>query len=137
MINPRKLLSKLFIVALIVLDSACLNRQFIEGRVELISISDTTLNDSSVILGHVYPLDWSDNYPYKDNEFEIWLEDSNIKTTTDTNGYYSLITEPGLFAIKCQRVSNDWERLIEEMKDIEVPKNKKYILDFYIGYTIE
>ena len=137
MFDSRKRLSILFITVLLILNNACLNRQFIDGHVEFISSSDTTLNDSSIFLGHVFRLDFPDNLPYRDSEFEIWLEESNLRTTTDTNGYYSIITEPGIFTIKCQSASNNWQRLIEEMEDIEVPKNKKFVIDFYIGYTIE
>ena len=114
MFDSRKRLNILFITVLLILNNACLNRQFIDGHVELISSSDTTLNDSSIFLGHVFRQDFP-----------------------DTNGYYSIITEPGIFTIKCQSASNNWQRLIEEMEDIEVPKNKKFVIDFYIGYTIE
>jgi len=75
MFDSRKKLNLLFITVLLISNSACLDRQFIDGHVELISSSDTTLNDSSIILGHVFRLDYPDNLPYSDNEFEIWLED--------------------------------------------------------------
>ena len=74
---------EIFFIALIIA-SSCLNRKFTDGRAEIISSSDTTLNDSSFVFGHVYHVDrFGDEY-YFENEFEIWIENSDLKTTNDS-----------------------------------------------------
>jgi hypothetical protein len=44
---------------------------------------------------------------------------------------------PGTYTIKYQPPNNRWERLVEEIKDLDMAKNTKTEVDFYIGYTIE
>ena len=133
-----KIIKYIFILmTFLFINSSCLNRQFVDGRAEIISTSDTTLNDSSLIFGHVYHVDWIDKVNYNENEFEIWIENTDLSTTNDTTGYYFIKTKPGTFTIKCQSTYNSWERLIEEIKDIELSKNTKTQISFYIGYTIE
>lgn len=131
----RNRLSLLLILALITINYSCLDRQFVDGRAELISISDTTLNDSSVFVGYVHQIDWRGSYP--SDYFKFWIENTSYETLTDTNGYYLLKTLPGRYTLKCQTSSESWDRLIEEMKNIDIAKNKKIRIDFYIGYTIE
>ncbi len=123
------------VLAVITLNYSCLDRQFVDGRAELISISDTALNDSSVFLGYIHQIDWDE--PYPSDYFKIWVENTPFETTASTNGYYFLKVFPGKYTLNCQTASGSWDRLIEEVKDIEVAKNKKYRIDFYIGYTIE
>ena len=114
-----------------------MNRHFIEGRAEIVSSSDTVLNDSSLIFGHLYHVDWYGDEYYLENEFEIWIENSELKTTNDTTGFYSIKLIPGTYTIKCQSSGNTWERLIAEAKNITISKNTQTEIDFYIGYTIE
>ncbi len=116
--------------------STCLNRQFVEGRAELIITADSTLNDSSLVYGYIYRIDW-DYYHYYANEFEVWQENSDLRTSNDTLGFYSFMTTLGTYNIKCQDVNNKWEKLVVEMKNVNLLKNKKTQIDFYIGYTIE
>jgi hypothetical protein len=120
-----------------IIASSCLNRQFIDGNVEIVSSSDTTLNDSSLVFGHVYHVDWYDKEYYHENELTIWIENSDLETTNDTTGYYSLKIAPGTYTIKCQSTYNEWERLIEEVKNIDLVKNTKTEINFHIGTTIE
>jgi hypothetical protein len=134
-INMNKLIFILFGIVLIV-NNSCLHRQFEEGRVEIKSIADTALKDSSLLYGHIYYVNWSGKQLYYEKEFEIWIENSDLKTTNDTTGFYSLKTKPGTFTIKCQSSGNTWEQLIEKT-DVELSKNKKIEIDFYIGTTIE
>jgi len=107
----------------------------VDGRAELISISDTTLNDSSVFIGYVHQIDCEG--PYPSDFFRVWIENTSYETSTGTNGYYFLKTLPGKYTIECQNNSESWDRLIEEIKGIEIAKNKKIRVDFYIGYAYE
>jgi len=126
----------IILFAVLILDNSCLHREFVEGRFEIKSIADTALNESSMIFGHVHTVDWVGKEFYFKDEFEIWIENSDLKTTTDTAGYYSLKTKSGTYTIKCQSSSNEWEKLVEKV-DVELKKNKKIEIDFYIGTTIE
>jgi hypothetical protein len=132
----KKLINLLLVVVLLAFGS-CLNRQFVEGRAEIVSSSDSTLNDSSLVYGYVYRLDWVGTYHYTENEFEIWLENSELRATNDTIGFYSLKTGPGTVTLKCQGTNNEWQELIVELKNLNLLKNRKTQIDFYIGYTIE
>ncbi|MDD3688176.1 MAG: hypothetical protein RBT74_11865 [Tenuifilaceae bacterium] len=125
----------ILVVVIVTLNYSCLNRQFVDGRAELISIADTALNDSSVFLGYIHQIDWEE--PYPSDYFKIWVENTPFETTASPNGSYFLKVVPGKYTLKGQTASGSWDRLIEEVKDIEVAKNKKYRIDFYIGYTIE
>lgn len=132
-----KEVSLILILAALVLNSSCLNRQFIKGKTELVSISDSTLNDSSIFVGHVQQLDFIGNYPYDAIPFEVWIENTNYRTMTDSTGYYYLKTKPGTYTLMCQTKSNEWDKLIEEKRNVNIDKNTKIQIDFYIGYTIE
>ena len=127
----------LVFIAVLIIASSCLNRQFIDGKTEIISSSDTILNDSSLVFGHIYRVEWSGVYYYHENEFTIWIENSDLETTNDTTGYYSLKITPGIYTIKCQSSGNEWERLIEEVRNIDLAKNTKTEINFYIGTTVE
>ncbi len=128
----------IFLIFLLgLLTNSCLKRQFVDSRADLVTISDTILNDSIIIYGHVYRLDWTENYNYQDKEFEIWIDKTEIKTYSDTAGFYSLKLQPGTISIRCQEVWNDWDKLIAKIDNLDITKNKIVNIDFYIGYTIE
>jgi len=133
----QKKLSYILILVTLLLSWSCLDRQFIKGRAELISISDSILNDSSIFVGHVQQVDWTGNYPYDAIPFEIWIENTKYSTTTDSTGYYYIKTIPGTYSIRCQTKSNEWAQLVEEKKNVKIDRNKKIQIDYYIGYTIE
>lgn len=126
-----------FLLLCIVHLQSCMNRQFIKGQAEIISVSDSTLNDSSVFVGYVYehPDHWPNKQPIRDAQ--IWLNNQNIKASTNLKGYYYLKTVPGNYTVKCQRVSNRWPQLVVEVKNLKINKNEKVQIDFHLGYTIE
>jgi len=121
----------------VIVSGGCLNRQFVEGRTEFLGISDTAINDSSIFEGHVYRIDYIGDYPYDLAPFKIWIENFDLETETDSNGYYLIKTVPGIYTIKCQDGLESWGQLIEERSHVEIGMNKKARIDFYIGYTIE
>ena len=125
------------ILLLVIVCTGCLNRQFVEGRTEFLGISDTAINDSSIFEGYVYRIDYIGDYPYDAAPFKIWIENSDLDTETDSIGYYLIKTVPGTYTIKCQDYSESWGRLIEGMSNVDIGKNEKARIYFYIGYTIE
>ena len=117
--------------------ASCMSRQFIDGKVEIISVSDTTLNDSSLFVGYVYehPDHWPDQRPVQ--AAEIWLDGQDSMVTSNGSGYYSLKTVPGICTVKCQRNMNKWPQLIGEVKRYKINKKEKVQINFYLGYTVE
>ncbi len=131
--NPIQ--SSYVLISILLACSSCLNRQFIDGYAEIVSISNSTLNDSSLFFGYARQVDYSDLYPIR--PYEIWIENTAIKVYTDSTGYFSIKTMPGTYSLKCQSTSNNWEQLIEELNKIDIKKNQKIEVNFHIGYTFE
>jgi len=119
------------------LNSSCLDIHYFRGKTILISMTDTTLNGASIIKGHVHHIDNLNYSLYNQIQGEIWMENARYRTTTDSTGNYTLKISPGTYTVKCQRMGNEWNLLIEEKRDIVVPANKKVQLDFYLGYRVE
>jgi hypothetical protein len=130
------ILTYLMLIWVVLLLSSCLHRQFVQGKAEIVSKTDSTLNDSSIFVGYVY-------YPQGGNGIfpaagaQIWTENSNLSTISDTSGYYYIKTAPGIYTIKCQNEGNHWPLLIEEATDVSINKNEKIHINFHLGYTIE
>jgi len=116
---------------------SCLNRQFVKGRSEIVSVSDSTLNDSSIFVGYVYTYSEDTSFLLSINRAQIWIVNSGINSFSDLNGYYNLKTIPGTYTIRCQDEGNGWSQLIEELKNVKINKNEKIQINFYLGYTIE
>ncbi len=118
--------------------TSCMSRQFVEGEVKIISVSDSTLNDSSIFVGYVYehPNTHSGNLIPVGNA-QIWIDNSNLNATSNSAGYYYIKTLPGTYTIKCQDNGNNWPQLIESIRQIKINKNEKILVNFYLGYTIE
>jgi hypothetical protein len=125
----------LLTLTVLLLNCSCVNRKFIDGKSELVSVSDSSLNDSSLFYGNITRVDWTLNYPFP-GPFEVWIEDTGYRMITDT-GSYRLKVIPGTYSVKCQGQGNSWSNLIEEVKDIKIEKNQKIQIDFYIGYATE
>lgn len=135
MSHNHKIVFVAILLSILLIFGSCLNRQFIDGYAEIVSISDSTLNDFSIFFGYARQVDFSGLYPVR--PYEIWIENTPIKVDTDSIGYFSIKTVPGTYSLKCQTKSNNWEQLIEELKSIEIKKNQKIEVNFFIGYTIE
>ncbi len=131
------MIRKIYQIVIIILPlmSSCLNRQFIDGKSEFKGVSDTVVNDSSIISGNVYLVDGINNI-YIPGEYKVWIQETNLTAETDTAGHYTLKTIPGTYNLKCERQGNEWQRLIESIT-VTVGANQKAKIDFYIGYTIE
>lgn len=113
---------------------ACLNRQFFPGKATLISVSDSVMQGSSVVVGRVYR---NEENPTPSGDAEVWIENSSpLKVSTNSNGFYKLNIPAGNYTIKCQGIDNPWNQLVTSYP-IEIKDNKKIVLDFYLGYTVE
>jgi len=133
----KKYIFYTIIVAIVFLNSSCLSISYQKGKAILVSTTDSTLNGSSIITGHVFHIDEVNYSLLNQIQGEIWLENARYRTTTDSTGNYTLKISPGIYTVKCQRMGNEWNLLVEEKRDIVVAANKKVHLDFYIGYRVE
>jgi hypothetical protein len=122
---------------LMLLNYSCLSIHYQEGKTILGATTDTILNGSSIITGHVYHIDFLPDYPYASFPDEIWMENAQYRTTVDSLGNYTLRVSPGTYTVKCQEKGNQWVQLVEEKRDLILSANKKVQLDFYIGYRVE
>ena len=96
---------------------------------------DVPLGDSALFIGYVKQIDYPDSIPFI-LPSEVWIESTNVMVTTDSLGYYSIKTLPGLHNIKCQNKFNTRKELIEQLS-YEIKKNQEVRIDFYIGYIVE
>ena len=123
----------LIIITLLIVNS-CRQVHVYEGKsVILNKTTDTTLNDSILIYGHVYSAE--------DNKIleigaKIWAEEFSKESFSDNLGNYSLKLPSGIYTIKCLgKYSNSSEILI--ISKTKLLPNEKIEINFYIGITIE
>jgi hypothetical protein len=131
-----KLFGYILFFSALLANGSCLNRQFINGKSELVSVADTMLNDSAIFVGYAHWIDLPVNYTFQ-GPFEIWIDNETKKSASDSVGYYFIKTFPGTYTIKCQSIGNEWSQLIEEMANIKIEKNKKIRIDFSFGTSVE
>jgi len=135
----QKLFAFFSIMLLVFLQQSCLKRKFVEGKVEIISVTDSILNDSSIFIGHVYDIYYFNNtnilMPIENAQ--VLIENSGSITNTDSNGFFYINIQPGTYTLKCQKEGNHWPQLIEELKNVSIKKNEKIQVVFYLGTTIE
>ena len=112
--------------------SSCHKVYIYEGKaIVLNKTSDLTLNDSVLIIGNVYSA--YDTLP----EFNaiVWIDGTNIKTSTDSLGYFSIKLPPGTYTIKCHR-SGDTGEQPQVLKDIQLLPNEKLKVEFLLRVEI-
>jgi len=137
--NKHKLFVLISIMMFAFLQQSCFKREFMEGKVEIISVTDSALHDSSIFVGHVY-----DNYYFNSTNAlvpiqnaQVLIENAGGLTNTDSNGFFFIKIQPGTYTLKCQKEGNPWPQLIVELKNVSIKKNEKIQVDFYLGTTIE
>jgi hypothetical protein len=119
-------------LVVLILVWSCRRVTVVDSSAEIISRSiDETLNDSALIYGFVYS---AGNSPYPDSK--IWIEGSDLETTSDIYGNFSLPVMPGTYTIKCLRDQYD-ERFTAIVKDITLLPNQKVEIRFYHGTFVE
>lgn len=119
---------------LFILNISCLDVKIIDSSAEIISRgTDTALNDSALIYGAVYFAETT-NMPFPDAD--VWIEESDLKTSSDSLGNYSLKVLPGIYTIKCLDPLSD-VRFTSVLDNISLLPNEKIEVRFFHGYTIE
>ncbi len=124
------LISSIFLI----LAWSCNDPVIVDSSAEIISRSiDETLNDSALIYGFVYGAE-TINSPFPDTK--IWIEGSDLETTSDIYGNFSLAVSPGTYTIKCLHDQYE-ERFTAIVKDITLLPNEKIEIRFYHGTFVE
>ena len=94
---------------------------------------DATLNDSAIIFGMVYS---AEDEKTPELNADIWIESPNIKTNSDSTGFFNLKLLSGTYTIKCLgKFSN--EDMIIELKNLSILPNEKVEVRFLQGIIIE
>ena len=66
----------------------------------------------------------------------IWIDGTNIKTTSDVYGKFNIKILPGTYTVKCLDPSSE-ERFLMTLKDISLSPNEKIELLFSHGLKEE
>lgn len=130
-----KFYSKILLVIIIVLAlNSCREVHVFEGRSVIVTKTiDHTLNDSTLIYGHVYS---AEDNKTPQTAARIWVEECSVESFSDHSGSYSLKLPDGVYTIKCLgRYSNPHEILI--VNSTRLLPNEIIEIDFYLGITIE
>jgi hypothetical protein len=125
----------LITIAIVFLNCTCNDRNIVDGKSELVSVTDTAVNDSVIIEGSVWIVNFVADYPYENCPYEVWIDNSTIRASTDSTRNYIIKTIPGTYSIKCQIVGNKDERFIEVINNLKLIKNQKVRINFYLGFT--
>ena len=124
----------LVVVLLLIVVNSCRQIAIIESSTEIVSRdTDIALNDSALIYGSVI-FAGTENMP--ESGASIWIEGTDIKTTSDVWGPYSLQTLPGTYKIKCLGLASD-ERVTAILDNISLLPNEKIEIRFYLGSISE
>ncbi|MBN2236541.1 MAG: hypothetical protein JW729_03220 [Bacteroidales bacterium] len=124
----------LVLALLLIFASSCRQIAIIESSTEIVSRgTNIALNDSALIYGSVI-FAGTENMP--EPGASIWIEGTDIKTTSDVWGHYSLQILPGTYKIKCLGLSSD-ERFIATLDNISLLPNEEIEIRFYLGSISE
>lgn len=127
-------ITTLICIILIILAWSCRREIIVDSSSVIISRNiDETLNDSSLIYGFVYGAETL-NSPFPNAN--IWIEGSDLKTTSDIYGNFSLPVLPGTYTIKCLG-NQEEERFTAIVNNITLLPNEKIEIRFYHGSRSE
>jgi len=114
--------------------SSCRRVAYIESKATIVSrTTDVALKDSALVYGFVYDAG-SVNSPYPNAN--VWIEGSDLKTTSDISGNFSLTLLPGTYTIKCLG-NQEEERFTAVIKNVTLSPNEKIEIRFYHGSMSE
>lgn len=118
----------------VVLQISCRKVHVYESSSEIAGRSiDTALKDSALIFGTVY--DASDKN-FTLSGVNIWIEGTDIKTTSDAQGKFNLKLLPGIYTIKCLKPFSN-EIFTAVLNNISIVSNEKVEIRFFHGVMIE
>jgi len=131
-ISVKVVLLAVFLIP--VLLSSCLNPHYIDSESNIVKRStDTALNDSALIYGTVFDGPDTTSSPF--SGADIWIEGSDIKTTSSIQGNFNLRLSPGTYSVKCLHPRRD-ERFTMTI-DISLSPNEKVGIQFFHGNVSE
>lgn len=127
----------LILTVILLFTSSCLKRKFVEGRVDLVAVSDSALNDSSLVFGKFHHIDGPMYEGSYINRYIAWAENTGVSSKSDSTGHYYLLLKSGTYSFKGENTGNTFPELVEEINNVIIKKNTKTQIDFYIGYSEE
>ena len=107
---------------------------YIDGKATIVSRTfDSTLKDSAMIYGMVY---YAADERRPMQNANIWIESSNLKTTSNNAGFFSLKIIPGIYTIKClgEYAPQEFTMVI---KDLSLSTTEKVEIRFLHGERAE
>jgi hypothetical protein len=130
-IDGRLVLLVIFFFSILV--TSCLSIHYIDSETKIVGRStDTALNDSALIYGTVVVINSDMPYPNAD----VWIEGTEIKTTSDIYGKFNLKVLSGTYTVKSLD-NNSEERFMMTLKDISLSPNEKIEILFSHGVKVE
>lgn len=131
-ISGKVLLLAIFFIP--VLLSSCLNPYYIDSKSNIVKRStDTALNDSALIYGTVFGGPDTTSFPFPGAN--IWIEETDIKTTSNIQGSFNLKVLPDTYSVKCIHPNSE-ERFTMTL-DISLSPNEKVEIQFFHGSVSE
>ncbi len=110
-----------------------LDRKFYPGRSEIVSVGDSTLNDSSLFTGYVFYNREDSAMKFPADGAIISIINKGINISADLSGYYKILVLPGTYTLLYQAQGNEWPQLIGEVKNITIKKNQTIRIDIFLG----
>ena len=117
----------------IVLISCNKVRTYPSKAIIISSSIDLTLKDSSLIYGNVYSAEDEKTPVLFAN---IWIEGTNIKTNSDSVGFFKIKVLHGIYSIKCLGKDSNKDMTVE-LNNVEVSSSEKLKINFYQGIVID
>lgn len=113
---------------------SCLKVHIYEGKATITGRStDLILKDSALIRGMVYS---AMDKKTPEVDANVWMEGTNLKTTTNNTGYFNLKLLPGAYTIKCLGKYSS-QNMMEELKNVIILPNEVIEIEFLQGIIVE
>ena len=124
---------KILLISFIAIAISCRSITRIDSKVEIVSRTvDTSLKDSAVICGYV---SYAGTEGTRISNSKVWIENSDILTKSDNNGFFVLKIKPGTYKLSCLGEYSDPQ--FTATKDISLLANEKVEVKFSIGSISE
>lgn len=132
----KKIIYLISILMILLWLYSCLNTYVYPGKAEIVNREiDTSLNDSSLIYGHVYDSEGRYNVY---GPFIIITHDSLFYTKADSiNSYFELKMPAGLYTIICKQSVGQKDPVHQGvLHDLRLKPNEKVKIKFIYGTTV-
>ena len=124
----------LIIFSLLITISACRHVAYVGSKATIVNRTfDAALKDSAMIYGTVY---YAADEKKPMQNANIWIETTNLKTTSNNVGFFSLKIIPGIYTIKCLG-ENAPQEFTMVINALSLSPNEKVEIKFLHGERAE